>query len=402
MTEQGEVHKEIEEYRELCRLCRTGKLFSVQDWINDGKSIRTPNDHRIRKSAMEIAIEIGFHSLVEVLLEGGFEPDGDALYDAVTQGKFEIVKLLLEHGADPKSIPFDAVVDSANKDLIRFFINAGADVTTGYPFADGFKRAPKLFCGIYKTYIRRVPSLKLQAEIALRHFAAEGKMRGVCLMLWLGADPRIPVPRESDDDEETWVSAMEDAVWHGRLEILQKLKPDPSEDNLTCLLRIACTMSHPNIVTALVKWGADPNAKSEDGESVFRALFWSLQMGLDSRWPWGHSHERAESARRCLHELIRLGMKWKPAERDDVNTLRKACYRMSWGQIQDLLRFFKEHDFCSDDTLVKLLNTPKMRTQIRGHEAELARLIPWFTKWAKSDVRRSRKNDGLSPVGIRF
>jgi len=64
---------------------------------------------------------------------------------------------------------------------------------------------------------------------------------------------------------------------------------------------------------------------------------------------------------------------------------------MSWGQIQDLLRFFKEHDFCSDDTLVKLLNTPKMRTQIRGHEAELARLVPWFTKWAKADVRRSRQ-----------
>ena len=58
---------------ELCRLCREGKLFAVQEWFKGGGKPEFAPKHR-RDWAMGIAIEKGFHSLVEVLLRNGSKP----------------------------------------------------------------------------------------------------------------------------------------------------------------------------------------------------------------------------------------------------------------------------------------------------------------------------------------
>ena len=54
-----------EESKGLIALCRAGKLYEVDKWITSGKSIQTPPE--IRKTPLHIAIDLGFHSLVELL-----------------------------------------------------------------------------------------------------------------------------------------------------------------------------------------------------------------------------------------------------------------------------------------------------------------------------------------------
>ena len=55
----------IEQGKELVRLCRTGRLYEVDAWIASGKSLSVPSE--IRKTPLQVAVDIGFHSLIRLL-----------------------------------------------------------------------------------------------------------------------------------------------------------------------------------------------------------------------------------------------------------------------------------------------------------------------------------------------
>jgi hypothetical protein len=55
--------------KELVALCRAGRLYDIEKWISDGKSLdvsSTAKRGRTR-TLLEVAVETGFHSLVELI-----------------------------------------------------------------------------------------------------------------------------------------------------------------------------------------------------------------------------------------------------------------------------------------------------------------------------------------------
>ncbi|MCC6586725.1 MAG: hypothetical protein IT168_08545 [Bryobacterales bacterium] len=69
------------------------------------------------------------------------------------------------------------------------------------------------------------PQLKQQTESALRFFSHTGNLKGVNLMIKLGADPRTKGPMvysHHDDDPECHGTAIEEACLSGKLEILRR------------------------------------------------------------------------------------------------------------------------------------------------------------------------------------
>ena len=54
-----------DDLKELCSLCRAGKLFAVQEWIEAGKRYRLPEGN-FTTSPLRVSIQSGFHSLVGV------------------------------------------------------------------------------------------------------------------------------------------------------------------------------------------------------------------------------------------------------------------------------------------------------------------------------------------------
>jgi hypothetical protein len=79
-----------DDLKELCSLCRAGKLFAVQAWIRDGRRYRLPPGN-FTISPLRTAIDCGFHSLVEVLLQAdaaSAEEKDDALCHAVDNRNF--------------------------------------------------------------------------------------------------------------------------------------------------------------------------------------------------------------------------------------------------------------------------------------------------------------------------
>ena len=98
------------EAKHLLQLCKTGRLFDVQDWIASGKSLRVPTE--LKTTPLELALDTGFHSLVELLLRNEASQDlkNRALYRAVSYKSLDFIELLVSHGAEIKSVPFIEVL----------------------------------------------------------------------------------------------------------------------------------------------------------------------------------------------------------------------------------------------------------------------------------------------------
>src|SRR4051812_35221871 len=94
-----------DDLKELCSLCRAGKLFAVQEWIQAGNRYRMPEGN-FTTSPLRVSIQAGFHSLIEVLLRAGVseEEKSDGLSRAVSERNLEVVQLLTEYGADVNDI----------------------------------------------------------------------------------------------------------------------------------------------------------------------------------------------------------------------------------------------------------------------------------------------------------
>jgi len=106
---------------------------------------------------------------------------------------------MLHAGADVRWLDFKQVIFWPNPVVLRLFIERGADTQTGYPIAEVLKHATRAFLGLYKEFLDRHQEWQFQANIALRHFCDEGSMRGVCLLLWLKADPPWPKTVAADE-----------------------------------------------------------------------------------------------------------------------------------------------------------------------------------------------------------
>src|SRR4051812_31291324 len=99
-----------EDGKALVNLCRAGKLYAVEKWIAAGKAIRTPP--QIKKTPLQVAMELGFHSLVELLIrdEERIEVKNEALANAVERKRLDVVELLVSYGAEIRSVPLSDVL----------------------------------------------------------------------------------------------------------------------------------------------------------------------------------------------------------------------------------------------------------------------------------------------------
>jgi hypothetical protein len=235
------------EAKELVRLCRAGRLYEIERWINEGKSLEIPAATKRGKlrSLLEIAVETRFHSLVELIAkhEASQSAKDDALREAVSSRSLDLVELLLANGADIKSVPLTHVLLTWEPTLIRFFLDHGADPVEGRPFAEAFGAKVRTSLRPFVEYKRAHPelgaALQEQLDCALRHFCGEGDLKWVSLLMWAGGDPRSRGPcleKEYTEDPECYTSGLEEACHSETLDVLKKLKPDPSRDNLTELL----------------------------------------------------------------------------------------------------------------------------------------------------------------------
>ncbi len=100
-----------EELKPLNQLCREGRLYEVEQWVSEGKPLQAAPIVIAKgsrpKTALQIAIETGQHSLVQLLLSRGYQLELEKyqpLDIALAARRWDLFDLLLEWGADLKSV----------------------------------------------------------------------------------------------------------------------------------------------------------------------------------------------------------------------------------------------------------------------------------------------------------
>jgi len=352
-----------DDIKQLMALVRKGKLFDVQKWIAEGKRTVPPKPYWF--SPLRVAVDTGFHSMVELLLRAGIDAEEkDYMLDrAVCDANLDLIKLLVDHGADLHSVEFEDVCQTGNPEIIRYFLDRGLDAVTGDPFAHALCLPKRPFLGIYMRYRKKIPSFKRQLNLALRHHAQEGNLKWVSLLLWAGGKAHIRLPDVGEKpNREDDTSALEEAVRYRQHEIVEKIGIDPSKDNLDRLLEEACLNGDLKMIDKLVAIGADPRGKT-DCQRPMENSIWHLRWEMEPNYG-ARSEFKAKEALIPVLRLADLGARWN-LDPSDLRRFRAELCHFDVGLVERVVTQFRDHQVCAPEVLLKLIGSPKMK-QILG------------------------------------
>jgi len=363
----------------VLRLCHEGRLYELEQWLAAGKSIVMPADYK--KSPLRIAVQSGFHSLIELLLkcETNQAAKDAVLIEACRERQVGAVELALQYGADPRAVTFLDALLAWDRRIVALLLERGADVVAGYPFARAFQMHIRTALGSYLDCKRQRPELadqlQQQADMALRQACAEGNRKWVSLLLWVGANPRVKglAVEDVDDpdiagDPESQRSALQEACSSGHVEIVKRMKPDPASDDLAELLKAASTFAKREVIAYLLTLGANPNDKPNDGSSALdeclKYLHWEDSYHFHPQRVVPASN--LTKSRATVRLLVESGAKWRP----DANTIAdvlRGLYHIDPEVITEFVERLRFHQACDEDVIHKLLRTPKMQALLREY-----------------------------------
>lgn len=346
---------------ELHALCREGRLYDVEKWIQASRPIQTRYRKKGRRqsSALEIAIANGNHALAHLLLCNGYDPNLDSrspLNLALETRRFDLVDLLLEWGTDPKRVELCDLFDTYKSELWERFLALGVDLTAAGGLAEalGYHTSNKPLFGFAKRH--RLSDRRIQAalNIALAHHAGRGNEKGVQLCLWAGADPHAEVPSlgsepfETDDEdadpEDRFLgfSAIDEACRAGEVAILERLGPDPCRDDFDQLYRMATTESVVMVLAQL--------QPPSDVASIVRSHLAWLTLG---RSPTLY----------VLGRLFALGMRWTEATQAEIRNIRRILGKVSARHYVEAIKLLALDDHWAAQIFSELCRTPGMRAR---------------------------------------
>jgi len=386
MKKQAVTYGEISP---LIELCKAGRLFEVQDWIAAGKPVNLPDPvpkKPGKRSPLQIAIDSGFHSLVQVLLQGGAaveEPRYSPLPHALGLRRLDLVKLLVSNGADIHSVSMGQVFDTWNNEIVEFFISQGADLETDNPLAEALCSRIRTALAIFKRYQDRVPSFQEQVNIALRYHCKEGNLKWVSLMLWASGDPYAKgqdSPFGSDSDDEC-SSALELAALYDHFEIftLKAIRLDPAHPVAGELLRNACFSKDSSILKKLLEKGFSPRDLEDKGSSLIQSLLCRIYRYY-SRWSFKTERDNIDTSDaheiiKMIHMLVRHGARWEPREKGEISYARRSLLKMIPEYTMEFVWIMSEYRASTRETIAELIKHPAMRSLISKHTSRLNKLV---------------------------
>jgi hypothetical protein len=350
-------------------LCREGRFFDVERWIADGKPLQLTPEALPKgarpKTALQIALETGQHSLATLLLQNGYrlELERYAPLDlALRSRRWDLFDLLLGWGGDIKTVDAYTVLETYNADLYERFRAAGYDLTEHHSMADilGHSTSNRPLLGFVKRHRVENPRIQQELNIALGHHARKGNERGVALCLWAGADPHAPAPNpdlgitedvESEDNEERFLgwSAIEEAAGAGHLSILKRFGPDPARDDFDELYENA---KNASIVEFLLTM-----QPPRDLTRILLRHFWWVEDPFPSVSIGGRGTGAIEAILKC-------GARWEERDSEPLLRIRRSLLKLSNYHLEAIMRCLKRPEICAPETYQELVRTPKMQARL--------------------------------------
>src|SRR4029079_12446941 len=117
----------IDDAKQLLELCAAGRLYAIEEWVQAGRSLQVPRG--LKKTPLDVAIALGFHSLIELLLRNAPDQNAknNALHKALQRRRPELIELAVTHGAEIAAVPFVDVLMTGDRPIAALFLEKGAD-----------------------------------------------------------------------------------------------------------------------------------------------------------------------------------------------------------------------------------------------------------------------------------
>ncbi|MGD9851071.1 MAG: hypothetical protein AB7T38_07380 [Nitrospirales bacterium] len=357
-----------EELRPLHQMCREGRLYEIERWITEGKPLQVGPTALSKgsrpKSALQIALETGQHSLVFLLLRNGYRLQIESyapLDIALQTRRWDLVDLLLEWGAELQSADVYTVLNTYNGQLYERFYTAGYDLTAGHEMGAmlGLSTRNRPLLGFVKRH--RLENLKIQQElnIALGFHVRAGNERGVNLCLWAGAAPHEPAPNlefgsyeeepDTEPEEECLIgrSATAEAANAGHLNILKRLGPHPARDDFDELYRSAKNGS-------LIAFLATIQPPKDLTSILSSHLWW-----IGNRFPWGVHHGMD-----TIEALLGCKVRWEETDSKRLTEIRRSLLKVEDYNLKKILSRLSRPEICAPETYQELVRTTKMQERL--------------------------------------
>lgn len=362
------------EIKQLLELCRSGRIYSVEQWIAEGRPIQVAAGTQRRRtqgnSPLVLAIETRQYDLAHLLLCNGYQVSADQeepVETALSGRYWDMVDLLLEWGADPSRVDADVVLDTYRQDMFDRFWEAGNDFTRddylAHYLASTTSNRP--LYGWVRRH-RDEPRLQRALAMALVQATWDAREKAVSLLRWAGADPHVKVPLlkwrdpETPDEEEDLYSAVEVAVGHGDGHLLRAMPPDPDRDDLD---ELWADVRDPATFDCLMAI-RPPSDWSEtilcNVCSIIQPLF----------------RERAEPSRQCLQRIALRGGRLTAIDSSKLAYLRLGIVRMTHEDARRwTLWWLSDRRRCAPEIYADLVRTPKMRAILKAFDPQGRRRV---------------------------
>jgi hypothetical protein len=351
----------------LVALCREGRMYEVERWIQAGKPIHAQKYRgrgRRIDTPLEIAIETNQFDLALLLLCNGFPPDScdeSPLDLALRKRKLELFELLLAWGADPLRADLYEVLSTYDSDLYERCWRLGVDFTRDHALArtlaDHSSNRPA-----YGWARRHKDDERIARELAIAlHLAiVENRERAVALLVWAGADPhrRAPDIRWSYEEEEDEQStAIRLAVLYGRGQLLPTLKPNAAQDDFEKLWSHVCDLD-----------SIDYLAKIQTPKDFSRALLQNIRQAV------AEYGDRAKAIE-CIEKLtVSHRARLNSVEPQEVAWLRRDILKcQDENRCRWVLRWMSYSETCEPAIYEELTRTPSIRAKIEALHVHDAR-----------------------------
>lgn len=385
------AHKQaanVDGIKPLVELCKTGRLFDVQDWIRAGRPVDPPPARKANGpwSPLEFAIERGFHSLVQVLLEADatFEKSGNGgeMSRALRLRRFDIAKLLVKHGYDAASVDMNEVFETWDGDIMDYFIDLGADVEKGDPLARALCHRIRTALRVLKRCRGHFPSFQRQADIALRYHCKEGNLKWVSLMLWAGADPYSEGPEYPSDEtheDEHGISALAFAALYRRFDVfkLKQLRVDLTQPSMRTVAMYCCSNEGLSLLNELLDRGMKVNYQENGGCSLIQHAIGHMSWNL--RFSEGRSKgkldtQEAKEQISVIEVLVRRGAKWVPKDNNEINAARRSLLKLVPRFSLAFFSIMVENKACSRADIQALVGGT-MKKHLGSHSSLIERFM---------------------------
>jgi hypothetical protein len=160
------------------------------------------------------------------------------------------------------------------------------------------------------------------------------------------------------------------------LDIIKRLGFDPEKDNLSDALKCAGWSGKEEVIKYLLEMGTNPNDKPNSGSSAldrcldkfsFDTFRFDVYKSVIHKW-------QLTSHFNCLEQLAKHKARWVPDDQRSINQFRRFLFKCDPEVTIEFLKIVKTNGACSDDSIRKLLSTPKMKSHLKKNEYELNRI----------------------------